>query len=451
MASSVHRGCNDFRQTTAADRDRWLGRSMTRRQAIARGLGAGLSIYAAQAMPFARVLEAAEAQAQAAPHAPVLVSAFLPGGVDLLNTLPPIAQHGRYADLRGGLRLDGAPALGSTGLGIHPALTQGTNGGVKGLFDAGKVAMLPGIDYANPDLSHFHSRHFWETGLITQDDAPGWLGRWLDRHGNGDNPLQGLSLSSGLSPVMRAGRAPVAALSSPDDARLWMRDVWGFGYERAMETWGKISAARPDKPGPASAYAAARLAKEVGDRLAPYRRQGKGPDPLAPPVAYPEGNAFAKRLSRLAALLSLPLGIRAATVEADGEFDTHDNQPADLESGLADVSTALAAFQADLEARGIADRVVTLVWSEFGRRPAPNDSNGTDHGAGGVAWVQGTRVNGGVLTDYPSLHKLDRDDNLEVTIDFRAVYASLLESWLGSAAADVIPNAGAFRRLSLVR
>jgi uncharacterized protein (DUF1501 family) len=168
-------------------------------------------------------------------------------------------------------------------------------------------------------------------------------------------------------------------------------------------------------------------------------------------VAYPENNDFGERLSRLAALLALPLGIRVATVEADGEFDTHDNQPEDLASGLKDVSTALAAFQADLEARGIADRVITLVWSEFGRRPEANESNGTDHGAGGVAWVQGTRANPGIHTDYPSLTSLDREDNLQVTIDFRSVYSSLLEGWLQTAAGDVIPNAHAFRRLPLVR
>jgi uncharacterized protein (DUF1501 family) len=140
-----------------------------------------------------------------------------------------------------------------------------------------------------------------------------------------------------------------------------------------------------------------------------------------------------------------------AALEADGEFDTHDNQTRDLDSGLEGVSEALSAFQADLEARGIADRVLTFVWSEFGRRPEANDSDGTDHGAGGIAWVQGTRVASGVLTDYPSLDQLDAEDNLAVTVDFRRVYASLLEGWLGTDAAEVIPDAGAFGRLRLVR
>jgi uncharacterized protein (DUF1501 family) len=439
MPRNAHRACDDFHETAA---------SLTRRQVLMRGIGAGLSVYAAQAMPFARILEVATAEAQAAPNAPVLVSVFLPGGVDLMSALPPLGQYGRYADLRGAVKVDVPPPLGATGLGIHPGLTQGVNGGVKGLFDAGKVGFLPGIDYDNPDLSHFHSRHFWETGLITQNDAPGWMGRWLDRHGSADNPLQGLSLSYGLSPVMRSGRAPVAAVSSPNDARMWMRDVWGPAYDRAIDTWGRISSARPGRDGPAAAYEAARLAKDVADRLAPYRREN-GRDPLAPAVAYPDGNDFAERMSRLAALIAQPLGIRMATVEADGDFDTHDNQPDDLAKGLAEVSAGLAAFQADLEARGVADRVLTLVWSEFGRRPQANESNGTDHGAGGIAWVQGTRAKGGIHTDYPSLTNFDREDNLQVTVDFRSVYASLLEGWLGTGADEVIPNARAFRRLAL--
>ena len=187
----------------------------------------------------------------------------------------------------------------------------------------------------------------------------------------------------------------------------------------------------------------------MADILAPYKKDDNGNDPLAGAVAYPEGD-LGDRLKVLAGLLSLPLGIRAVTVEADGDFDTHDNQAEDLGKGLAEAGGALAAFQADLEARGVADRVITLVWSEFGRRPKQNDSGGTDHGAGGVAWVQGTRVAGGVLSDYPDLTKLDSEDNLAVTIEFRRVYASLLEQWLGTDATQVIPNAGSLGRLKLV-
>jgi uncharacterized protein (DUF1501 family) len=217
-----------------------------------------------------------------------------------------------------------------------------------------------------------------------------------------------------------------------------------------MAAYSEMADRQGAGPGERAATTAARLAKQVADRLAPYRHDDDEPDPLAPPVEYPKDSELGERLAQLAGLLSQPLGIRVAAIEAEGEFDTHDSQPADLTRGLRDVSEALAAFQADLEARGLADRVLTFVWSEFGRRPEENESSGTDHGAGGVAWVQGTRVRSGVLSDYPDLGRLDRQDNLAVTVDFRRVYCSLLEQWMGADAGAVIPNAAGFGRMELV-
>jgi uncharacterized protein (DUF1501 family) len=100
--------------------------------------------------------------------------------------------------------------------------------------------------------------------------------------------------------------------------------------------------------------------------------------------------------------------------------------------------------------RGVSQRVLTFVWSEFGRRPEENDT-GTDHGAGGLAWVQGDRALAGVHSEYPSLSQLDEDDNLKVTIDFRRVYSSLLEQWLGTDASAVIPRSEGFGRVQLIR
>ena len=447
---TAHRACNDFHLTDEATHRRFAGTPLTRRQLIGRGIGAGLAVYAAKAMPLVRVLEAAEAQAAAAPEAPVLVSVFLPGGLDLLDALPPRGAGGRLADLRPSLRQGDAPALEGTGLAMHPALAQGTGGGVHGMWQRGQIGLLPGIDYANPDLSHFHSRHFWETGLVTTRDAAGWLGRWLDVAGSRDNPLQGISMSASLSPVLRSAAAPVAAVSSPGGAQLHLPGVWGDAYGKAMEAWVELTAPRGGAgPGAAAALEKGRLAKAIADRLGPYVEHD-GVDPLAPAVAYPDDNRLAERLRYLAGMLAQPLGIRVAAVQADGDFDTHDNQAPELGRALATVSEALAAFQADLEARGLANRVLTLVWSEFGRRPEQNDSGGTDHGAGGVAWVQGVRARSGVLSEYPDLQRLDGHGNLAVTIDFRRVYASLLEQWLSTDAGAVIPNAGAFGRLQLV-
>jgi uncharacterized protein (DUF1501 family) len=448
--------CDDFSRTDAQRRS-LVTRPISRRRLLQAGLGATISLYAARAMPLARALEAGEASAAAAPNAPVLVNVFVPGGLDLLDTLVPSAAYGRYADLRPAIKVAEPLALGSTGFGVHPALGQGLNGGLKGLFDRGRLGFIPGIDYANPDLSHFNSRHFWETGVVSLNPAPGWMARWVDRHGGADNPFQGLSMDSGLSPLLRGSANPVAAVQSPDDAQSWVPGVWGEWQDRMMEHYTAIAARRPRAPGPASVFAAARQSQFVARSLKPYVKDSKTDvDPLAPPVAYPGGengegrNGFAENLRYLAAMLTLPLGVRVATVEAPGDFDTHDNQPQTLATDLVRVSEALSAFQADLDARGLADRVLTLVWTEFGRRPKENSSAGTDHGAGGIAWVMGTRARGGLLTPYPDLNYFDDDDNLKVTVDFRAVYSSLLEQWLGTGADEVLPDAGRVGRVSLV-
>ena len=450
MPPNAHRACDDFHATREATRRSFLEAGATRRQILARGIGAGLAVYAARAMSIADVFGAAESAAAAAPDAPILVSVFLPGGCDLLDSFVPLDQYGRYADLRPRLKQTDPAKLGSTGLGVHPSLAAGVNGGVKALYEQGKIGLLPGIDYANPDLSHFHSRHFWETGLITQTAGTGWLGRMLDRNGSSDNPLQGISMSHSLSPTLRSAGAPVAALSSPNQANFWLPGVWGASHDMTMNAYAELAERPVSGPGERAATSSARLAKLVADRLAPYRHADGKPDPLAPAVAYPKDNDLGERLSQLAGLLSQPLGIRVAAVEAEGEFDTHDNQPTDLGTGLREVSEALSAFQADLEQRGLADRVLTFVWSEFGRRPRENESSGTDHGAGGVAWVQGTRARSGILSDYPDLGRLDREDNLAVTVDFRRVYCSLLEQWMGTDAGSVIPNAAGFGRMELV-
>jgi uncharacterized protein (DUF1501 family) len=447
--SRAHAACQDFHHASeAARRD-----VLTRRQLLRWGIGAGVTLYGTQMLPTARVMDAAAAQAAATPDAPILVSVFLPGGLDLMDTLIPVQQEGVLRDLRGAVSpVAGSLPLKGEGYNLHPTLAKGPGGGLQGLFDRGQIGFLPGIDYANPNLSHFASRGFWETGMVSQMSVSGWLGRWLDRHGTPDNALQGLSAGYGLSPTLRAVSAPVASVSDPGGANLYMNGVWGPWGDAAINAYAALAQTTPKAAGPASAARAARLAHQVAEELKPFQRQSKdAPDPLAGPVVYPAGSTTADRLKMLAGLLAQPLGIRLATVEADGAFDTHGGQAATLTKDLGAVGEALATFQADLEARGLAQRVLTFVWSEFGRRPTANKSGGTDHGAGGIAWVQGPRAVNGLLTEYPSLTDLDAEKNLKVTVDFRRVYASLIAQWLGTDPAEVIPGAASFGQVQLVR
>jgi uncharacterized protein (DUF1501 family) len=156
------------------------------------------------------------------------------------------------------------------------------------------------------------------------------------------------------------------------------------------------------------------------------------------PVAYPDTD-LGSGLRNLARMLGAGFGTRVAALSIGG-FDTHDDQPAEHAELLTDLSDSLVAWQADLAQRGLAGRVLTLIWSEFGRRPEDNESNGTDHGAGGLVMVVGDRANGGIRSEFPGLSRLDEDDNLLVTTEFRTVYASLLEGWLGVEAARVLPK-----------
>jgi uncharacterized protein (DUF1501 family) len=149
-------------------------------------------------------------------------------------------------------------------------------------------------------------------------------------------------------------------------------------------------------------------------------------------------------------MIDTGLPLRCVAIEAPGSYDTHSNQVDTLATGLQKTCDALLAFQRDLEARGIADRVLVNMWSEFGRRPQENGS-GTDHGAAGASFLIGTRAKGQMIGEFPGLAQLDPQDNLRSTFDFRALYCGLLEQWFGTDAAGVIPSASSFTRPTLLK
>src|SRR3954462_9118686 len=151
-------------------------------------------------------------------------------------------------------------------------------------------------------------------------------------------------------------------------------------------------------------------------------------------------------------MIGAGLPLRVVALSAPGHYDTHSDQAGALSQGLQLTADSLLAFQRDLDARGLADRVLVHGWSEFGRRAQENGSNGTDHGAAGVGFLIGTRAKARMIGELPDLKTgLDDDGNLKATSDFRSVYSSLLEQWLGMDAAEVIPDAASFGRPVLVR
>jgi uncharacterized protein (DUF1501 family) len=156
-------------------------------------------------------------------------------------------------------------------------------------------------------------------------------------------------------------------------------------------------------------------------------------------------------LAKLAEYIDQGLPIRVATLSGAGGFDTHAGQASQLAGNIRMTSDSIFAFQRDLEARGLADRVLVQVWSEFGRRAQENASGGTDHGAAGCALVIGSRASGQMVGEFPGLGNLDRLGNLRRTSDYRSMYCSLLEQWLGQDAGPVIPGASSFDRPVLVK
>ena len=425
------------------------GTGLDRRTFVARGLGLALAVYGGNALRPQAFEEGIAAAAAASPSSRVLVSVFLDGGADALNMLYP-ASDPLYRQLRPRLALApeaGTPFAEDSALTWHPSLAP-----LAQLHAEGKVNVMPAIGYDHPNQSHFTSRHFWEVGAADERLTTGWLGRYVDRVGRADNPLQGLSLDWSLQPSLGTARMPVAAIDSPDRYDFWTRGVWGEVGDRmigAIDRLGSLPTHGDDGLGQATD--AARQSARLYEQLTPFRPKGDA-KPFTSPVPYPDSDdSFPRRLAGLAAMIGAGLPLHVVALSAAGGYDTHDDQAQELSANLALTAASLLAFQRDLEARGLADRVLVHVWSEFGRRAKENGSGGTDHGAAGAGFLIGSRVNGRMVGEAPGLNRLDRDGNLLATADFRGLYAALLEDWLGTDAEAIIPGARRFKRPTILR
>jgi uncharacterized protein (DUF1501 family) len=233
-----------------------------------------------------------------------------------------------------------------------------------------------------------------------------------------------------------------------------VRDVWGDVFTDTLNSASALGEAHR-RSGDAAMAQVAGAASEVGvvrRALAPFR-DADGKPTYTAPVAYPADSKsdFPQRLAGLAAMIAAGLPLRCVALTPATQFDTHATQAETFGPGLTTIAQAIAAFQADLEARGIADRVLVHVWSEFGRRALENGGLGTDHGAAGVGMLIGTRASGTMMGEWPSLTDLDANGNQKENVDFRGVYCSLLEQWFDHDAASVISDARTFPRYQLVK
>lgn len=346
-----------------------------------------------------------------------LVIIYLGGGNDGLNTIAPLGA-GRYHDLRPTLGINETDALPlNTTLGFHPDLS-----GIKALYDAGKVTIIQGVGYPNPDRSHFRSFDIWATAQHKGVSPVGWLGRLLDLTGGSQaNPLRAIAVSPAVPKPLLGSTAAAVAIDSLENFQI-KGSPQAVRAVRSMYRLGDGPLAVVRGRGTTAAEAA-----EAVQRLAAG---------YSPGVEYPEQNGLARNLQLIVRLLAGGSGAQVVHTTLGG-FDEHANEKAGHDRLMGVFDQAVSAYQADLEANRLADRVMTLVYSEFGRRAGENGSGGTDHGAAGPCFLIGTRVRGGVYGEHPSLTDLV-DGDLRYGIDFRSVYATLLESWLDGPADEVL-------------
>ncbi|MDJ0923889.1 MAG: DUF1501 domain-containing protein [Acidimicrobiia bacterium] len=356
-----------------------------------------------------------------------LVVIEMGGGNDGLNTVVP---HGsaRYFDLRGDLALQDPIDLDGE-VGLHPAL-----GFLAERYATGDVAIVDGIGYPDPDLSHFASMATWWSGHAAGSTATGWLGRYLDATVGTEDPLAGVAIGPGPTPALLGDTA--FQTSVQDMTGLSPRiPAWVDSRDELVGMWQGFAPAQFDSDTTLDLVrraisATARAQTTMNDLLGAPSVSSTGA-----PRGQQRGN-LEQSIEVAAALVTSPAAPRVIYIHGWGDFDTHEGQQNRHGDMMEQLDTALRTLFAAIESAGVADRTLVVTTSEFGRRPAFNGS-GTDHGTAASHFVVGTPVAGGRYGESPSLSSLDRRGNLSHTVDYRSLYASILADWLG-APADLV-------------
>jgi uncharacterized protein (DUF1501 family) len=356
----------------------------------------------------------------------ILVVVQLSGGNDGLNTVVPYRDP-LYRQLRPQLGLAEGELLPLDGaLGLQPALAP-----LKARYDAGQLAIVRGVGYPNPDRSHFRSMDIWHTAEPAAYAQTGWLGRYLAGCQCGAGSQGGaVAVSQSLPRAFWTESVFVPALTSLDGYRLQTDTRWPADRDAKIRTLQALDA-RHEAIRPYADF----LGQQSLNALASADELQRVAGAWQTPVSYPDG-AFAQGLKSIGRLIAGDLGARVYYVQLGG-FDTHAQQKATQQRLLEQLATGLDAFQTDLEAMSKADQVLTMTFSEFGRRVAENGSQGTDHGTAEPMFLLGAGLKGGLYGAQPPLDDLDRGD-LRHQVDFRAVYATALERWLGADAEAVL-------------
>ena len=354
----------------------------------------------------------------------VLVVVYFQGGNDGLNTVVPFGLP-NYYKYRPSLAVAQGDVLRiNDTIGLNPVLAP-----LKKMYDAGQVAIVQGVGYPNPDYSHFRSTEIFETAAPDKYLSTGWLGRYLDGAAlPTSNLFNAIAISDVLPEVLVADRVDVAAIAQLNGYGLTSDRNKTLGRD---EFHSFVQDADVPFRSPYLAQVASiedhaqRGAEELPQLVAGYQPAGTYPD-------TPIGHS----LALAAQVIGSKLGTRVLYVQL-GSFDTHTTQKGTQDRLLGDFSTAISAFYTDLAAHESDKRVLTMTFSDFGRRVAENGSRGTDHGSAAPVFVVGGGVKGGLYGEHPSLDNLD-NGNLRFTTDFRGVYATVLEKWLQRPSSGIV-------------
>ena len=361
--------------------------------------------------------------------APVFVVVQLTGGNDFMNTLIPYTSE-VYYDNRPlvGIPQDQVLPIDDT-LAFHPEM-----GAFKGLYDRGMVSIVQGIGYPNSNRSHFRGMDIWHTCAPHEVSTVGWVGRTLkELDPEGENPLTGINFGVGLPRAMAMPGVPVTSVSNLDNYGLMTGIEVDEQREQALDIFKQMYGPAIGT-GPVMEY----LSRTGQDVLTGADMLKVAPERYESTIEYAD-NAIAKSLRDVARVHTADLGTRIFYT-SHGGYDTHANQVPTHPKLVGDLSGAISDFFADLEEHDADDNVVMLVFTEFGRRVYDNGS-GTDHGSGGGAFIIGRPVEGGMYAEYPSLNPSDwvnSGEDLPHTIDYRGIYGTILEQWLGVEAAPIV-------------
>ena len=380
----------------------------------------------------------------------ILVVLQLAGGNDGLNTVVPFQDDAYYKARPNLAKQEGELIRLSDGVGLNASMPF-----LGSMFDEGGLAVVQGVGYPNPNRSHFVSTSIWETADPGNRSNTGWLGRYFDNACDGADPTIGISLGKTLPESFGALRNPGVSLSSPELYR-W---IHGGGERVEAERFfdslnspeeavdgASIDEASILRPGGVAGESnlaflerVAMDARVSSDKILELAARHKS-------KARYDGTPISRSLNMVARMIAGNMPTRVYYV-SHGGFDTHKGQRNSHDRLLGQLDGALKSFFSDLREQGNADRVTLMTFSEFGRRVSENASSGTDHGKASCLFVAGGGVKGGLYGKQPSLTQLDQGDLMH-TVDFRQVYATVLENWLKTKSEPVL--SGGYEKLGFL-